>query len=156
MRDKGPWRGQVPHPTCSSLANSTTRIGAMTHRRRHGSDNTPLRKREIGVIAVVVCVVWAVNHSTAERLSSRKVTGDSRRYSFMQVTTRSSYYKERWELLWAARVLKRTYSDGLNSIDRNIHSFPDREPCPLPIRILAFDWRLAVRCGSRNQDQWKH
>ena len=54
----------------------------------------------------------------------------------MQVTTRSSYYKERWELLWAARVLKRTYSDGLNSIERNHPFLPGREPCHLGSQIM--------------------
>ena len=57
----------------------------MTHRRRHESDNTPLQKREIGVVVAVVCVVWAVKHSTAEGLSSRRVTGDRRRYSLCKL-----------------------------------------------------------------------
>ena len=69
----------------------------------------------------------------SEALNRRRVVvekGDWRQKAllFMQVTTRSSYYKERWELLWAARVLKRTYSDGLNSIDRHDrnNSIPSR------------------------------
>ena len=54
----------------------------------------------------------------------------------MQVTPRSSYSKGRWELLWAARVFKRTYADGLNSIEGKHPFFPGREPCHLGSQLL--------------------
>ena len=131
MRDKGPWRVQVPHPTCSSLANSTTRIGTMTHRRRHESDSTPSLKKRYRCHCG--CCLRCMDCIPLNRRAVVVEKGDWRQKAllFMQVATRSSYYKERWELLWAARALKRTYSDGLNSIDRHIHFFPDREPCHL-------------------------
>ena len=71
--------GSSTRPTCSLLANSTTRKGEMTHRGEYEPDDSLLRGMGIGSIAVVV---WAVPTCPPPSGCRRKVIEDRNRYSY--------------------------------------------------------------------------